>query len=233
MDAISNSMVVGRDRVAHLEQQLSVTRETALRYLAAVHDVAREVAQRELDEAHGRASRASVDLYNFKSEARREERRRDAERHREAYERKHEERDERHDHEKTWRAFVPQFKRNPVDAFASFCLEPADDVQPDDVGDQVGLLFAQLARDHHVARALPDLARELEARGLLVRTGYRKIVMRVAAPRVRGRRPEPPRLDAGRVPVFAVHCRLTDFGRRLVQELMPATGDQEAVLGAV
>ena len=210
-DRLAAAMGVSIHRIEQLERQARTTRATVSRYLAA------------LDEAW---PNPAPPMTAEQIQAREERWAAERQRERERYQAKHEARDQEHEHRDRWYAFVRAFKAGAVAAFVDHCLEPAGEVQADAVGEGIADMYAHLAREHHVRAGVADLVRELEARGLLVRAGSVEVLVPVRDRPVRGRRPGPPRMETGRRPAFEVHCRLTDFGKRLAQA-------QEAMPGAV
>lgn len=209
------SMGVSVYRVEQLEGQPRTTRETVVRYLAAVDD-----GWRNPDPP---MSAEQKQAWNERRDA---ERQRERERQHERYQRKHDVRDQEHEHRDRWYVFLREFKANAPAAFLAHCLEVAEEPQPDSVGEELTALYERLAREHHVTYPLAALVRELEARAWFVRAGRREVLVQVRDRPARGHRPAPPRMGTALVPTFDVWCSLSPYGRWLAQA-------QEAMHGAV
>jgi hypothetical protein len=209
---LSLCMGVGVWRVEQLEAQERTTRESAERYLSAVVAAWRTKPQMTAEE---------IQAMNKRRDAERE---RDRQRQHERYQRKHQERDQEQEHREHWSRFLAAFKAGAVAAFIEHCTEPADQVQPDSVGEELAALYERLAREHRARANVAELVRELERRGLMMRAGSVEVLVQVRDRPARGRRPGPTRMGTALRPSYEVWCQLSAFGRRLVQALDAAPG---------
>jgi hypothetical protein len=195
-------MAVSPSRVDQLERQDHVQAATARRYLDAV--------DRAWLEPAAPVTADQIEAMNQRRDLERQ-------RARDRYQERHDVRDQEHAHRERWPAFLRAFRASAPAAFIEHCIEPADQVQPDSVGEELADLYERLAREHRARANVAELVHELEARGLMMRAGSVEVLVQVRDRPARGHRPGPPRMGTALRPSYEVWCKLSAFGRRLAQ----------------